>query len=112
MTDWRDRLDGLSRGHRIKALLAFELASDRASGEPFDVAADTLRAVARAEGLDTGQEWIRVAALDIAGCPVDGPAHAVGDAAVPDEPERSAVSVTRSLSPVGKDVPTSARSYR
>jgi len=66
MADWRDRLDGLSRGHRIKALLSFELANDRAVGEPVEVATATLRAVARAEGLDSGGLWIEAAAFDIA----------------------------------------------
>ena len=65
MTDWRDLLKRLSTDHRIKAGLAFELASDRASGAPVAVATDTLRAVARAEGLDTDQPWIVAAARDI-----------------------------------------------
>lgn len=74
MTNWRDRLVQLPLDHRIKAVLAFELASDRACGEPVEVTARTLRAVACAEGLDTSEPWIEAAALDIARCRPDRPA--------------------------------------
>lgn len=65
-SDWRDLLDGMPRETRIKALLCYELAADRAGGESVDVALSTLRAVATAEGLDPGQPWIPAAAAEIA----------------------------------------------
>jgi hypothetical protein len=63
--DWRTALDGLPLHSRLAALVAYELACDRAEGQPVEVAVAALRAVARAEGLDDGQPWIRAAAVSI-----------------------------------------------
>jgi hypothetical protein len=63
--NWRATLDGLSLESRLKALLSYELASDRAAGQPVEVASATLRAVASAEGLDDHQPWIDAAARRI-----------------------------------------------
>jgi hypothetical protein len=63
--DWRSALDGLPLHERLKALMAYELASDRAAGAPVDTASATLRAAATAEGLDSRQPWIDAAAARI-----------------------------------------------
>ncbi|MGY1743837.1 MULTISPECIES: hypothetical protein [unclassified Blastococcus] len=63
--NWRVALDGLPLESRLKALLSYELASDRVAGEPVEVASATLRAVAAAEGLDDHQPWIDAAARRI-----------------------------------------------
>jgi hypothetical protein len=63
--DWRDSLDGLPLHSRLKALVAYELAFDRAEGQPVEVTGAALRAVARAEGLDEGEPWIEAAAASI-----------------------------------------------
>jgi len=63
--NWRVTLDGLPLESRLKALLSYELASDRAAGQPVEVASATLRAVANAEGLDGQQPWIEAAARQI-----------------------------------------------
>jgi hypothetical protein len=65
-SDWRSLLDGLSRESRIKALLSYELAADRADGQSLEMAIATLRAVAAAEGLDPDDAWITEAAAQIA----------------------------------------------
>ena len=64
-TDWRAALDGLPLEERLRALLVYELAADRSAGAPVEVAAATLRAAARAEGLDDGKPWIDLAAARI-----------------------------------------------
>ncbi len=43
----------------------YELASDRVSGRPVDVTAGALRAVAKAEGIDSKHPWIDDAAVEI-----------------------------------------------
>lgn len=63
--NWRAILDGLPLEARLKALLSYELASDRAAGQPVEVASAALRAVAVAEGLDDHQPWIDAAARRI-----------------------------------------------
>ena len=63
--DWRSSLDGLPLHSRLTALVAYELAFDRAEGEPVEVAGAALRAVARAEGLDDRDPWIDAAAASI-----------------------------------------------
>lgn len=73
MAGWRDEVENLPLETRIKALLVFELASDRAAGQPVDVASRALRAVAVAEGIDSTHGWIDGAAAEIAGGPVPGP---------------------------------------
>jgi hypothetical protein len=69
MADWREHLDGLTLESRLKALLVFELASDRVPGAPLEVTTEAVRAVATAEGLDTGQPWIHAAAARISAGP-------------------------------------------
>jgi hypothetical protein len=64
-SDWRTTLDGLPLEARLKALLVYELAADRAAGASIEVAAATLRAAAQAEGLDDGEPWIDAAAARI-----------------------------------------------
>jgi hypothetical protein len=64
-SDWRACLDGFPLEARLKALLVYELAADRAAGAPIEVAAATLRAAAAAEGLDDGEPWIDAAAARI-----------------------------------------------
>jgi hypothetical protein len=64
-SDWRSALDGLPLETRLKALLVYELAADRAVGAPIEVTTATLRAAAQAEGLDDGQPWIDAAAAAI-----------------------------------------------
>jgi hypothetical protein len=64
-SDWRTTLDGLPLEARLKALLVYELAADRAAGASIEVAAATLRAAAQAEGLDDGEAWIDAAAARI-----------------------------------------------
>jgi len=64
-SDWRTSLDGLPLEARLKALLVYELAADRAAGAPVEVAAATLRAAAQADGLDDREPWIDVAAARI-----------------------------------------------
>jgi hypothetical protein len=73
MADWREQLDGLPLQSRLKALLVYELASDRVPGQPLDVTTATVRAVATAEGLDTGQPWIDAAAARISAGPLGSP---------------------------------------
>ncbi|MGY1813955.1 hypothetical protein [Blastococcus sp. SYSU D00820] len=63
--NWRSTLDGLPLEARIKALLSYELASDRAAGAPVEVVSAALRAVATAEGLDSHQPWIDAAVARI-----------------------------------------------
>ncbi|WP_146146107.1 hypothetical protein [Geodermatophilus tzadiensis] len=63
--DWRSLLDDLPMEQRLKAIAVYELASDRAAGQPVETAAATLRAAATAEGLDDGHPWIRAAAARI-----------------------------------------------
>jgi hypothetical protein len=63
--DWRSLLDGLPLGQRLKALAVYELARDRAMGQPPETVAATLRAAATAEGLDAGHDWIPAAAAHI-----------------------------------------------
>jgi hypothetical protein len=63
--DWRTSLDGLPLEERLKALLVYELAADRAAGAPIEVTTATLRAAAQAEGLDAGEPWIDAAAARI-----------------------------------------------
>src|ERR687894_2644038 len=50
--DWKSLLADLPLEQRLKALAVYELARDRAMGQPPDTAAATLRAAATAEGLD------------------------------------------------------------
>ncbi len=69
MRDWREHLDGLTLESRLKALLVYELASDRVPGAPLEVTTEAVRAVATAEGLDTGQPWIQAAAARISAGP-------------------------------------------
>jgi hypothetical protein len=64
-TDWKSHLEHLPLEARLKAIAVFELASDRAAGQPVEVAASTLRAAATAEGLDVAQPWIDAAAACI-----------------------------------------------
>jgi len=63
--DWRSLLEALPLEQRLKAIAVYELASDRAAGQPLETAAATLRAAATAEGLDDGQPWIQAAAARI-----------------------------------------------
>jgi hypothetical protein len=63
--DWRTLLADLPLEQRLKALVVYELARDRALGQPPETAAATLRAAARAEGLDDGLPWIPAAAASI-----------------------------------------------
>jgi hypothetical protein len=63
--DWRSLLAGLPLEQRLKALAVYELARDRAMGQPPETAAATLRAAATAEGLDAGHDWISAAAARI-----------------------------------------------
>ncbi len=69
MADWRDSLDGLPLESRLKALLVYELASDRVPGAPLEVTTAAVRAVASAEGLDPGQPWVGAAAARISALP-------------------------------------------
>lgn len=62
---WDTALDGLPLEERLKALMAFELAADRAAGQPLDVARATVRAAAAAEGISTDHPWIDAAAAQI-----------------------------------------------
>ncbi|MGY1729878.1 hypothetical protein ACI798_00030 [Geodermatophilus sp. SYSU D01045] len=71
--DWREQLDGLPLESRLKALLVYELASDRVPGQPLEVTTAAVRAVATAEGLDTGQPWIDAAAARITANPDEAP---------------------------------------
>ena len=64
-SDWRTHLDGLPLEARLRALLVYELAADRAAGAPLDVVTATVRAAAAAEGLDVHQPWIDAAAARI-----------------------------------------------
>ncbi len=73
--DWREHLDGLTLESRLKALLVYELASDRVPGAPLEVTTAAVRAVATAEGLDTGQPWIDAAAARITATPPGLPAR-------------------------------------
>ncbi|MGY1650930.1 hypothetical protein [Geodermatophilus sp. SYSU D01119] len=73
MADWRDSLDGLPLESRLKALLVFELASDRVPGAPLEVTTAAVRAVATAEGLDPGQPWVGAAAAHISALPAEAP---------------------------------------
>lgn len=72
MSNWRDYVERLPVETRIKAYLAFELASDRVTGQPVEIAASALRAVAAAEGIDSGHPWIELAAQEIAQQPIPG----------------------------------------
>lgn len=63
--DWRTMLEAFPVETRVKAVLVYELASDRAAGQPLEVASATLRAAAEAEGLDPDQPWIEAAAARI-----------------------------------------------
>jgi hypothetical protein len=63
--DWRSLLAGLPLEQRLKALAVYELARDRAMGQPPETAAATLRAAATAEGLDASHDWIPAAAARI-----------------------------------------------
>ncbi|WP_146220404.1 hypothetical protein [Geodermatophilus normandii] len=63
--DWRALLGDLPLEQRLKAIAVYELASDRAEGQSFESASATLRAAARAEGLDDGHPWIPAAAAHI-----------------------------------------------
>jgi hypothetical protein len=65
MMDWRDQLDQLPLKVRLKALMVYELAADRAASAPVEEATAVLRAAARAEGLDDRQPWIDAAAARI-----------------------------------------------
>lgn len=69
MTNWRVQVESLPVEIRIKAWLVYELASDRVSGQPVDVTASALRAVAKAEGIDSNHPWIDDAAAEIARLP-------------------------------------------
>ena len=73
MGDWREQLDGLPLQSRLKALLVYELASDRVPGAPLEVTTEAVRAEATAEGLDTGQPWIDAAAARISAGPLGRP---------------------------------------
>jgi hypothetical protein len=73
MGDWRELLHDLPLESRLKALLVYELASDRVPGQPLEVTTAAVRAVARAEGLDTGQPWIEAAAARISAEPAGRP---------------------------------------
>jgi hypothetical protein len=72
--DWRQQLDGMPLESRLKALLVFELAADRVPGQPLEVTTAAVRAVATAEGLDTGQPWLDAAAARISAGPSGRPA--------------------------------------
>jgi hypothetical protein len=50
---------------RLTALAVYELAKDRAKGQPLETAATTLRAAATAEGLDASHDRIPAAAASI-----------------------------------------------
>ncbi len=63
--DWQHLLDDLPPEARAKAIAAYELAYDRAAGQPVDIATATLRAAATAEGLDDRQPWIEAGATCI-----------------------------------------------
>jgi hypothetical protein len=66
MFSWRDYVEDLPVETRIKARLVYELASDRVAGQPVEIAASALRAVAVAEGIDSSHPWIDLAAQEIA----------------------------------------------
>jgi hypothetical protein len=70
MPSWREQVDELPLETRIKAQLAFALASDRVAGQPVEIAASALRAVAVAEGIDGRHRWIEAAAREIAQQPI------------------------------------------
>jgi hypothetical protein len=74
MTGWREQVEELSVETRIKARLSFELAADRAAGQPVEIARSALRAVADAEGIDSRHPWVDEAAIEIAAQP--GPSTA------------------------------------
>ncbi|MGX5653632.1 hypothetical protein ACWKWC_02525 [Geodermatophilus nigrescens] len=67
--DWRGLLAGLPLQERLKAIAVYELARDRAVGQPPEVAAAMLRAAAAAEGLDTNHPWTAAAAATIGARP-------------------------------------------
>jgi hypothetical protein len=73
--DRREHLDGLTLESRLTALLVHEVASDRVPGAPLEVTTAAVRAVATAEGLDTGQPWIGAAAARITATPPGLPAR-------------------------------------
>jgi hypothetical protein len=50
---------------RLTALAVYELAKDRAKGQPLETAATALRAAASAEGLDASHDRIPAAAARI-----------------------------------------------
>lgn len=66
MAGWREQVEELPVQTRIKARLAYELAADRAAGQPVEIARSALRAVAVAEGIDSRHPWIDEAAIEIA----------------------------------------------
>lgn len=74
MAGWREQVEELPVETRIKARLAYELASDRAAGQPVEIARSALRAVADAEGIDSSHPWVDAAAVEIAAQP--GPSTA------------------------------------
>ena len=74
MDSWRHQVDGLPVETRIKALLVYELASDRAAGQPVEIATGALRAIAVAEGIDSTHPWVALAAQEIARQPTSRPA--------------------------------------
>jgi hypothetical protein len=69
MSGWRELVDELPVQTRIKARLSYELAADRAAGQPVEIAQSALRAVADAEGIDSRHPWVEAAAREIAGQP-------------------------------------------
>jgi hypothetical protein len=70
MLSWHEQVEKLPMQARIKARLVYELACDRVAGQPVEIAASALRAVAVAEGLDSTHPWIEAAAREIAQQPV------------------------------------------
>jgi hypothetical protein len=66
MHGWQEQAEELPLEARIKARLTYELAADRTAGQPVEITAAALRAVATAEGLDSRHPWIDAAAADIA----------------------------------------------
>ena len=75
MLSWRENVDALPVETRIKARLVYELASDRVAGQPVEIAASALRAVAVAEGIDSTHPWIDLAAREIAQQPTPSARH-------------------------------------
>ena len=63
--DSRSLLADLPLEQWLKALAVYDLARNRAMGQPLETAAATVRAASTVEGLDAGHGWIPAAAARI-----------------------------------------------